>query len=81
MQINLDITDVRCQSYDSIAAISEAKSAFTKPIRSPNGKCLYTYCNGHALKLAVGYMTKKDPSLNGTFDTVSEILLNIVKKS
>ena len=79
--MNLNITDVRCSSYGSTTTISGAKSAVTKPNRSPNGKCFHTYCYGHALKLAVGYMTKKEPSLNGIFDAVSEILLNIVKKS
>ena len=54
------------------------KSAITTHIKGTNGQCFYTYCYGHALKLAVGYMTKNESSLNGTFNTVSEILLNIV---
>ena len=75
---NLDITDVRCLCYGGTATMSAIKSAVTRRIKSTSEQCFYTYCKGHVLKLAVGYITNKESTLNGTFNTFKEILLDIV---
>ena len=57
--------------------MSAIKSAVTTRIKSTSEQCFYTYCYRHVLKLAVGYMASKESTWNVTFNTVSEILLNI----
>ena len=59
-KMNLDVTDVRCQSFDGTATMSAIKSAVTTRIKSTSEQCFYTYCYGHVLKLAVGYMASKE---------------------
>ena len=75
---NLDITDVRCQSYGGTVTTSAIKSPVTTRIKSTSEQFFHTYCQGHVLKLAVGYITNKESTLNGTFNTFKEILLDIV---
>ena len=58
----------------------QERSGVATQIKSLNGKCLYTYCYGHALNLAIGDVTKSIPGLRETFETAHDIC-KLVKKS
>ena len=60
--------------------MSGSKSEVATRFKEENEKCLFTYCYGHALNLAVGDAIKKALTLNETFCVAYEIC-KLVKKS
>ena len=56
------------------------KTGVATQIETITGKCLYTYCYGHALNLAVADGIKSVQCISDSLDTVREIV-KLVKKS
>ena len=56
------------------------KTGVATQIKALNSKCLYTYCYGHALNLAVADAIKSVKCISDSLETVREIA-KLVKKS
>ena len=80
LRMNLRIENARGQCFDGASSKSGKRSGVATQIKSLNRKCLYTYCYGHALNLAVGDVFKTMANLESTFATAHEIS-KLVKKS
>ena len=80
LRMNLNIQRARVQCYDGAATMAGEKTGVATQIKTINGKCLYTYCYGHALNLAVADYIKSVPCISDALDTVREIG-KLVKKS
>ena len=52
--MKLKIENAQGQRYDGASAMTDTKSGVATQLKLLNGKCLFTYCYGHALNLTVG---------------------------
>ena len=80
LRLNLDVSKCRGQCYDGAAVMAGKKNGVAKQIQDEYPKCLYTYCHGHALNLAVKDSISRVSVVNDVLETVAEIA-KLVKKS
>ena len=61
------------QCNNGTVAMAGAKTGIAAQIKAINRKCLYTYCYGHTLNLAVADSIKSTDCLKTNFETGHEI--------
>ena len=54
-EIGLDISNMRGQGYDGVAAMSSERISMQRLIRDDAPKAVYMHCNGHCLNLVIGH--------------------------
>lgn len=80
LRFNMQLYSCCGQCYDGASATSGTRSGAAKILSDKEPRAVYTYCNGHAINLAVNDTIRQSSVIKSALDIMNEIS-KLIKKS